>query len=105
MVIGEHVNPTWVPPAGIGSPSNPKSSLIKEAEDCYKIARECFQLINVDKKPHVYGAVAALDATRVALGDLANVKNSRGSDGKPSKGDDKEENGRGANEHVGEDWM
>lgn len=55
------------------------------------------------RKTHVYGAVAALDATRVAFADLANVKGGRGTGDKPSKGDDRKENGGGANEHVGVD--
>jgi len=44
-----------------------------------------------------------MDATRVALANLANFKLGRSSIRNPSEGDDGEENGRETNEHVGVD--
>ena len=50
------------------------------------------------EKPHALSAGAALDATRIALAASAAA---RGGSGKPSKGNDLEENSKGANEHIG----
>lgn len=44
-----------------------------------------------------------MDATRVALAHLANLKTVRGSSGNASEGDEREENSRGVNEHIGVD--
>ena len=57
------------------------------------------------EKPHSHGAGAALHATRVALANLASLKGSRNSSHNPSEGSEREENGRGTNEHVGVDSM
>ena len=57
------------------------------------------------ENPHGVGAGAALHATRVALADLASFKGGRDSGRNPSEGNDREENGREMNEHIGVDSM
>ena len=52
------------------------------------------------ENPHGVVAAAALDATSVALADLASFKGGRNSSRNPNEGNDREENGRGTNEHV-----
>jgi hypothetical protein len=57
------------------------------------------------ESPHIHSAGAALHATRVALADLASFKVGWNSGRNPSEGNDREENGRGTNEHVAVDLM
>ena len=57
------------------------------------------------ENPHLDDVGAALHATRIALGNLASLKVGRNSSRNPSKGNNREENGRETNEHVSVDSM
>ena len=52
------------------------------------------------ENPYGVVATAALDATSVTLADLASLKCGRDGSRNPNEGNDREEDGRGTNEHV-----
>ena len=108
-VIGEHVNPTWVPAGGKGSPRNPKSSPMIWVSDCSRNGVSVlFRSTSIERKnAHRLSAVAALDAAGVtrAAATAANFERGGNSTGNASKGNDGEQNSGCANEHVGVESM
>ena len=78
-MIGEQVKPTWVPGLGAGMPINPNIWETVVLEDCYEISPSMFSSHwRQRENPHALNAVTAVDAARVALAALADVKGRNG---------------------------